>query len=266
MRPNKVRERWEKGEVAVSAWLSIGNSYSAEMIGWSGADCVTVDLQHGMTDVQTMISMLQAISATPATPFVRVPDGNPALLMKALDAGAYGVICPMIDNAGQAHDFVEATRYPPNGSRSFGPSRGLLYGGSDYFEHADQTVVRLGMIETISGLEAVDEIVAVEGLDGIFIGPNDLGLSMNKGTSADPTDASVLAAIERCRQAARKHNKHIGIFCPSGTVAARWAAQGFNFVVPNSDANHLKATIAAEVRAAREAPHPESRPEPIAGR
>ena len=174
MRANKVRECWDNGDIAVSAWLSIGNSYSAEMIGWSGADCVLVDLQHGMTDVQTMIGMLQAISATPATPFVRVPDANPALLMKALDAGAYGVICPMIDSAQQAREFVEATRYPPLGNRSFGPSRGLLYGGPDYFTHADNTLVRMAMIETLAGLEAVDEIVAVEGLDGIFIGPNDL--------------------------------------------------------------------------------------------
>ncbi|WP_321852326.1 HpcH/HpaI aldolase family protein [Burkholderia diffusa] len=252
MRPNKVRECWEHGRAAVSAWLSIGNSYSAEMIGWSGVDCVTVDLQHGMTDVQTMIGMLQAISATPATPFVRVPDSDPALLMKALDAGAYGVICPMINSAAQARAFVAATRYPPHGDRSFGPSRGLLYGGPDYFEHADRTIVRLAMIETVAGLDAVEEIVSVDGLDGIFIGPNDLGLTLGKGTAGDPTDATVLAAIARCKEAAQARKKHIGMFCPSGAVAARWSAQGFDFVVPNSDANHLKAATAAEVRAARE--------------
>lgn len=254
MRPNKVLECWERGAAAVSAWLSIGNSYSAEIIGWSGVDCVTVDLQHGMTDVQAMIAMLQAISATPATPFVRVPACDPALLMKALDAGAYGVICPMINNADEARAFVSATRYPPYGERSFGPSRGLLYGGADYFSNADKTIVRLAMIETVAGLEAVEEIAAVDGLDGIFIGPNDLGLTLGKGPAGDPTDPAVLAAIARCRKAALQHKKHIGMFCPSGLVAARWTAEGFDFVVPNSDANHLKAATAAEVRAAREVP------------
>lgn len=251
MRPNKVQQLWQDQQTVVSAWLSIGNAYSAEIIGWSGADCVTVDLQHGMTDIQTMIGMLQAISATPAVPFVRVPSCDAPLIMKALDAGAYGLICPMIDNAEQATAFVDATRYPPQGSRSFGPSRGLLYGGADYFSHANDTIVRLAMIETVAGLEAVEEIVAVDGLDGIFIGPNDLGLTLGKGPAGDPTDPVVLEAIERCKRAAAAHGKHIGIFCPSGVVAARYAALGFDFVVPNSDANHLKAAAAAEFRAAR---------------
>ena len=248
MRANKVRDCWAAEEAAASAWLSIGNSYSAEIIGWTGVDCVTVDLQHGMIDVQAMIGMLQAISSTPATPFVRVPSLDPPLLMKALDAGAYGVICPMVDTASQALALVEATTYPPSGLRSFGPARGLLYGGADYFAHADATVVRLAMIETAAGLKAVEAICAVDGLDGIFVGPNDLGLALGKGTSADPTDPIVLAASERCLRAAKACGKHIGIFCPSGAVAARRASEGFDFVVPNSDANLLKAAVMRELR------------------
>src|ERR1700721_1675388 len=98
MRPNKVRELWDHGEAAISGWLSIGNSYSAEIVGGSGVDCVTIDMQHGMIDFQVLVGMLQAISATPATPFVRVPSCNPPLIMKVLDAGAYGVICPTIES------------------------------------------------------------------------------------------------------------------------------------------------------------------------
>ncbi|WP_296185836.1 HpcH/HpaI aldolase family protein [Pseudomonas sp. UBA1879] len=251
MRPNNVLECWAQGRAAVSGWLAIGNTYSAEIVGCSGVDCVTVDLQHGMTDVQQMIGMLQAISATPATPFVRVPSCDPAIMMKALDAGAYGLICPMVDNVQQAQAFVDATHYPPTGTRSFGPTRGLLYGGADYFKHADQTIVRLAMIETLPGLEAVEDILAVEGIQGIFIGPADLGLALGKGPVGDPVDPDVLAAIERCRQAAAKAGKHIGIFCTSGAVAARYAAQGFDFVVPNHDANLLKAVLASEVQSAR---------------
>ncbi|MDP4026668.1 aldolase/citrate lyase family protein [Methylobacterium sp. NEAU 140] len=252
MRANRVRECWDAGRAAVSAWLSIGNSYSAEIVGWTGVDCVVVDLQHGMTDVQAMIGMLQAISSTPATPFVRVPSLDPPLLMKVLDAGAYGVVCPMVDSAEQAALFVRATTYPPRGLRSFGPTRGLLYGGADYVAHADATLVRLAMIETAAGLAAVEAICATQGVDGIFIGPNDLGLALDAGASADPSDPVVIAAIARCVAAAKAHGKHVGIFCPSGAVAARRSAEGFDFVVPNSDANLLRTAVGAEARLARE--------------
>jgi 4-hydroxy-2-oxoheptanedioate aldolase len=251
MRANKVRERWEHGEAAVTAWLAIGNSYSAELAGWCGADAVTVDLQHGMIDMHALIGMLQAISTTPATPFVRVPGLDAPLVMKVLDAGAYGVICPMVNSAEEAAAFVAATRYPPKGSRSFGPARGLLYGGADYYDHADATVASLAMIETEAGLAAVEAICAVEGLDGIFVGPNDTGLALGKRPVVDPVDPDVNAAIARCLAAARAAGKHAGIFCPSGAVAARRAADGFDFVVCGNDANLLRAAVTAEVKAAR---------------
>ena len=251
MRPNKIRDRWDRGEPAISAWLSIGNAYSAEIAGWSGADGVLVDLQHGMTDVQCMISMLQAISSTPATPIVRVPSCDPPVMMKALDAGAYGLICPMINSPEEAARFVAATRYPPLGGRSFGPARGLLYGGPDYFEHADHMIIRLAMIESADGLAAVETICGVDGLDGIFIGPNDLGLALGEGTSSDPTSPKLTEAVTRCLRAAKRCNRRAGIFCPSGQVAARRAEEGFDFVVPNSDANLLKSAVTAEVGIAR---------------
>lgn len=247
MRPNRVRERWNAGEAAVSGWLSFGNSYTAEIVGLSGVDCVTIDLQHAMTDVSDMIVMLQAISATPATPFVRVPNAEPGIIMKALDAGSYGIICPLVNSVGDAKALVDASSYPPLGGRSFGPARGLLYGGPDYAQHADATIVRLAMIETREGLAAVDDICAVDGLDGIFVGPSDLGLNLGRGTAADPTDPDVRAAIDRCLAAAKAAGKRAGLFCPSGAVARRRAEQGFDFVVPNSDANLLKAALAAEL-------------------
>jgi 4-hydroxy-2-oxoheptanedioate aldolase len=249
MRPNRVRQRWSSGQAAVSGWLSFGNSYSAEIVGMSGVDCATVDLQHAMTDVSDMIVMLQAISATPATPFVRVPGLEPAIIMKALDAGSYGVICPLVNSAGDAAELVRASSYPPAGGRSFGPARGLLYGGPDYAQHANETIVRLAMIETRQGLAAVEEICAVPGLDGIFIGPSDLGLNLGKGTTVDPTDSETKAAIDRCLAAAKAAGKRAGLFCPSGAVAERRIRQGFDFVVPNSDANLLKAALAAELSA-----------------
>jgi len=249
MRPNRVRQCWSEGRAAICGWLSIGNSYSAEIVGMSGVDCVTVDLQHAMTDIADMIVMFQAISATPAAPFVRIPGNDPAIIMKALDAGSYGLICPLVNSAREARDFVAASFYPPTGWRSFGPARGILFGGPDYVRHADETIVRLAMIETREGLAAVEEICAVEGLDGIFIGPNDLGLNLGKHPETDPSDPEVRAAIDHCLACAKAVGKRAGIFCPSGAVARKRTDQGFDFVVPNSDANLLKSALASELRA-----------------
>ena len=251
MRSNKVRDCWAAGQPAVSGWLSIGNSYSAEIVGMGGVDAVTIDLQHAMTDVGAMIPMLQAISATPATPFVRVPGLEPSVVMKALDAGAYGIICPLINSAEEAEVLVAASSYPPRGRRSFGPARGLLYGGPDYASQANATIVRLAMIETLEGLAAVEAICAVDGLDGIYIGPSDLGLSMGRGTSTDPSDPQVCDAMLHCLRAAKAAGKRAGLFCPNGVVAARRAREGFDFVVPGSDVNHLKQALAAEVAQTR---------------
>lgn len=249
MRPNRVHDRWIAGEAATCGWLSIGSSYGAEIAGHAGFDAVLVDLQHGMTGTESAIAMLQAISATPATPFVRVPRLDSAAIMHAFDMGAYGVICPMIDTAEQAAALVEATRYPPSGNRSFGPARGLLYGGADYFANADKSLVRLAMIETAAGLAALDSILAVDGLDGVFVGPNDLGLALGAGPAGEPTDERVKAAITHCAVTARKAGKHAGIFCPSGAAASGRAAEGFDFLVPNSDTNLLRGAYATELRA-----------------
>ena len=251
MRPNRIRQCWKEGQAAVSGWLSIGNSYSAEIVGMSGVDCVTVDLQHAMTDVSDMIVMLQAISATPAVPVVRLPSKDPAMAMKALDAGSYGLICPLVNSVEEAHNFVAATCYPPAGWRSFGPSRGLLYGGPDYVLEADATIVRMAMIETLEGLGAVEAICAIKGLDGVFVGPNDLSLNLGHSASSDPTQPEVRDAIAKCLAAAKAAGKHAGIFCPSGAVARRRSKEGFDFVVPGSDANLLKTALAAELQASK---------------
>jgi 4-hydroxy-2-oxoheptanedioate aldolase len=251
MRSNRVRDCWAEGKAAISGFLSIGNSYSAEVVAMSGYDCVTVDLQHAMTDVQTMIGMLQAISATPATPFVRVPGMEPSVIMKALDAGSYGLICPLVNSAEEAEAFVAASTYPSRGYRSFGPARGLLYGGDDYLSQADSTIVRLAMVETRESLANLEGICSVDGLDGIFIGPSDLGLSFGKGASADPTDTEVRAAIADCLKVAKRFNKRVGLFCPSGRVAALRIDEGFDFVVAGSDVSLLKQVLSQELNAAR---------------
>ena len=246
MRPNHVRTRLAAGEVVVNAWLSIGSSYSAEGVGHSGVHSVTVDLQHGMLDFADVLPMLQAISATPATPLVRVPSLDPARIMHLLDAGAYGIICPMISTPQEAAELVAACRYPPTGSRSFGPSRGLLYGGADYVATADETVMVIPMIETAEAVERIEEILEVGGIDMVYLGPNDLAFALD-GHVGHPRPKSE-AALARVLKAANSRGIPAGIFCGSAEEASTRAAQGFRLVTPANDFAHLTRSMKEAVR------------------
>src|SRR5437660_5528474 len=147
MRPNTLRKIFAGGGTVLNGWLAIANTYSAEMMAHQGFESVTIDLQHGPVDFQAAVGMLQAISTTAAVPMVRVPWNEPILTLKLLDAGAYGVICPMINSKAQAEALVEACRYPPRGSRSFGPNRAVLYGGADYWRYANDEILLFAMVE-----------------------------------------------------------------------------------------------------------------------
>lgn len=247
MRSNIVKERLAAGETVVNAWLSIGSSYSAEGVGHSGVHSVTVDLQHGMMGFQEALHMLQAISATPATPLVRAPDLDPAKIMHLLDAGAYGIICPMISTPEQAAALVSACRYPPFGSRSFGPSRGLLYGGSDYVTKANETVMAIPMIETAEAVERIDEILAVDGIDMLYVGPNDLAFAID-GHVGYPRDKSE-AAITKVLESARRRGIPVGIFCSDAEDARARRNQGCDLVTPGNDFAHLTRSMSNAVHA-----------------
>lgn len=245
MRPNVIKERIRAGEIVVNAWLSIGSSYSAEGMGHAGFHSVTVDLQHGMLGFSEALPMLQAISATPAVPLVRVPDLNVSKIMHLLDAGAYGIICPMISTPEEAEKLVAACRYPPLGNRSFGPSRGLLYGGSDYVSEADKTVMAIPMIETSEAVDRIDEILAVEGVDMVYLGPNDLAFALD-GAVSYPRPKSE-AAIAHVRERAAAHGIATGIFCTDAIDAKARADQGFQMVTPANDFAHLTRSGKAAV-------------------
>lgn len=247
MRPNSVKRALQAGQSVVNGWLAIPSSYSAEVMGYSGCDSVTVDLQHGMIGFDSALSMFQALSATPAIPLARVPVNDGAQIMRLLDAGAYGIICPMISTPEDAARFVSACRYPPRGDRSFGPSRGLLYGGADYYHHADGEILTIGMIETQAGLDNLDAILSVEGLDGIYIGPNDLSLALGQAPSSEPTAQVVVDAIAYIRERTAAHGKIPGIFCSSGQAARMRVEQGFKMVTPGNEAGLLAAAARAAV-------------------
>jgi len=246
MRANLVRSRLAAGESVVNAWLSIGSSYSAEGVGHSGVHSVTIDLQHGMFGFPEALHMLQAISATPAVPMVRVPALDPAQIMHLLDAGAYGVICPMISTPEEAAALVSACRYPPLGTRSFGPSRGLLYGGPDYVAKANETVMAIPMIETAEAVERIDEILAVPGIDMIYLGPNDMAFAI-EGHVRYPRPASE-QAMARVLTAAKARGVPVGIFCADAAEAADRLAQGYALVTPGNDFAHLTRSLSGAVR------------------
>ncbi len=140
MRKNKLKEIFKNGGAVINGWLQIPSSFSAEVMAKQGWDSLTIDLQHGVVDYLSAMQMYQAISTTDVVPMARVNWNEPGQIMKILDAGCYGIICPMISNREQAEKFVKACMYPPEGYRSFGPIRGLLYGGSDYGDHANNEI------------------------------------------------------------------------------------------------------------------------------
>ncbi len=241
MRPNKLREIWKSGNAAVNGWLAIANSFSAETMAHQGWDSLTIDLQHGVVDYPAMVTMLQAISTTPTVPVVRVPWLEPGILMKALDAGAYGVICPMVNTREDAQRLVAYTHYAPRGARSFGPVRALLYGGADYPQHADDTIVAFAMIETAQALDNLDAILSVEGLDAIYIGPSDLSLALGAKPAFDDVEPKVAQAIDHILARAKAHGVVAGIHNGTPESALARIAKGFQFVTIGSDARLLAA-------------------------
>lgn len=250
MRPNRLKPMAREGRVAVNAWVSMGSGYLAEILGHAGFDAVTVDLQHGAYGFDTAVQLLQAISSTPAVPLARSAGATLAEINKLLDAGAYGVICPLIQTVDEAAAFARACRYPPRGVRSFGPARGLTYGGADYLQCADEHVLSLAMIETLPALEAIDRILDVDELDGIYVGPSDLGLAMGLGPGAWP-GKDMADAVEHVFAAARRRGKYAGIFAGSVEMSRAMSRLGYHLVTPGNDAQWLRAAAGVRIEDVR---------------
>src|SRR5215468_8184130 len=196
MKVNALKKKIADGVNCVGGWVAIPNAFAVEMYASQGWDSVTIDMQHGASDINDVVPLLQAIrSGGDATPLVRVPWNDPAHIMRVLDAGAYGIICPMINTKAEAEALVRAGRYPPLGERSFGPFRAAQYGGADYWQHANNEVLLIAMIETRQAVSNLEEILSVKGLSGVYIGPSDLSFSMDKTPTLDPSDETVLKAM-----------------------------------------------------------------------
>jgi 4-hydroxy-2-oxoheptanedioate aldolase len=252
MRPNRLRQLFRDGDYAVNAWLHLASTLSAEALSQVGFDSITLDLQHGPLDISDALPMLQAMSASDSVPLCRVPWNEPGVIMRMLDAGCYGVICPMVSSRAEAEAFVSACRYPPAGHRSYGPTRASLYAGSDYAEHANDTVLAFAMIETRGGLDNLEAILETPGLDGVYVGPADLSQALGGPPGADFDDGPVPAALARIVTATRERGRIAGIHTASAGYARRMIALGYQFVTVTSDLAYLTRAARETVAAVRE--------------
>jgi 4-hydroxy-2-oxoheptanedioate aldolase len=241
MRSNRLKQIWASGKAATNCWLMLPSAISAEQLAHQGWDSLTVDCQHGQADHAAMVAIFTAISTTKATPLVRVKANDAGDIGRALDSGAYGVICPMVDSAADAARFVAACRYPPAGSRSYGPRRAAIYAGADYADHANETVLAVAQIETATAMRNLEAIAAVPGLDMLFLGPTDLRLSLGMKPRATIVEPEVIAAAETLLAACRKAGLKAGIFCGNPDDALAMIARGFDFVVALIDDSLLAA-------------------------
>jgi len=217
----------------------------------AGFDTVTVDMQHGAMDYRSLLEILSALTATEVTPLVRVPNADPTFITRVLDIGALGVICPMISSAEEARNFCAGARYHPAGNRSSGPLRAAMIYGPDYFKRANDAVLVLGMVETPGAISGLDEILGVETMDGIYVGPNDLGIALGMNSGMDREEPEFIRVLEDIARRANARGKIPGIHTNSSRYAARAIAMGFGFVTVCSDAGLIGAGAAATVKDVR---------------
>lgn len=254
MTPNGIRRLWSQGKPVLNGWLSIGNAFTAEIVAAQGYDAVTIDQQHGFLGYEAMAAMLQAVRASGATPMVRVPWLSAGDIMKALDAGALGIICPMINSRAEAEQLVSCMRYPPHGQRSFGPTRAVFAHGADYGQHANAEVLCLAMIETADGMKNLEEIVTTPGLDGVYIGPADLTLGLTGRkypTGFDREEPEMIEAIQTILKKAHDAGIRACLHCGQAAYAARAVGWGFDMVTLLNDVRLLATAAQANVATTR---------------
>lgn len=250
MRHNAVFEKLRSGTQVVNGWVSLDSDHAGEVLSHAGFDAVTVDLQHGMFGLERAISILRSVSAGPAVPMARSARNDGAQIGKLLDAGAYGIICPNINSRAEAEDFVSACRYPSSGNRSFGPARGLLYGGPDYVRHANAEVLTWAMIESPEGVSHAEEIINTPELDGIYIGPNDLAFAMGEIPNGT-ISGEILEIIKELIGLAHGAGRFVGIYTRDGVEANYLLKMGVDLVTPGNDVSLINTEAAARIAQAR---------------
>ena len=236
---NLALQKWRNKEKSLGIWSNLPDIHLAEMLARSGVDWICFDLQHGLMDYSDLTRLLPAVTGAPVTPLVRVAANQPDQIGKALDAGARGVIVPVVNTAEDARQAVAACYYPPKGQRSCGPMRDAMLEGLSYLATANDEVACLLMIETEEGLKNLEAIAAVEGVTGLFVGPMDLtyGLGLPPGDFANEKfSAAVGSILATCKA----HDLVCGIFGYNAEMAAQSLAQGFDFASAGTDISFMR--------------------------
>lgn len=240
------------GGFAVGTMIMTDSMLSAEIAARSGFDFLCLDRQHGLIDDALLWRQIAAIgSIGKASPWVRVPWNTAADAMRALDAGATGIIAPMINNRDESEALVRACRYPPAGERSWGPVRAGLDDAFGYTEQANPSTFVAAMIETKDGYENLEDIAATEHLDALFVGPNDLSLALGHWQPAMPTDDGIVAALKRISDVAAANGKVAGIHCSDAAMARAVRDWGYRFVTIAADIAFLRQAASETVDDAR---------------
>jgi 4-hydroxy-2-oxoheptanedioate aldolase len=245
-----VKRLWAEDRPVINGWLTLPESFSAEIMGAQGYDSITIDMQHGLIGYQAAVNMLQALRSSLVTPIARVPWLEPGVIMKSLDAGALGIICPMINTGDEAARLASCMRYPPDGQRSFGPIGAMAAYGADYGDKANDAVVCFAMIETAEGLRNAAGIAATPGIDGLYIGPVDLTLGLYGRTlrsGFDREEPEMLEAIKAILAAAHEAGKKAALHCGTPAYAARAIEWGFDLVTISSDVRLMAGAAKASV-------------------
>jgi 4-hydroxy-2-oxoheptanedioate aldolase len=243
-----LRQHWEAGEETLGLWISIPSPINAEIAASQPVSYVCVDTQHGVNDYMTCVAAFTAIELAGNIPIARVPWNEPGMIGKVLDAGAFGVIVPMVNTREQAEAVIRSVRYAPDGARSWGPMVTSMR-RADYRTWATDHVAAIPMIETVEALSNLDDILSVPGIDAVYVGPADLSVSLGLepyGNDGNPVFDDALATIV---DACRRHGVVPGIHA-TGALTPRRREQGFRMITVTGDALAIRAGFASELAAA----------------
>jgi len=250
---NPLLQKLQNGEACLNGWLTVPDPFVAEIMAQTGWDSLTIDLQHGLHDYRSAVSALQALHGRPVTPLARVPWNEPGIIGKVLDAGAWGIICPMVNTPADAKALADACLYAPLGARSNGPIRAGFYGStSPYQSIANANLLVLPQIETPEAVENLDAILDTPGISGAYVGPSDLGLCMGLPPILDREEQPILDIYERVIAATRKRRQFAGIQNNSPAYAARMGKMGFQILTIATDINLMGFAAHQAVKAGRE--------------
>lgn len=256
MRSNPVKAKLRRGEPSYGTWLSLGDLYATRVLARMGFDWLTLDIEHSAVDWSQAAMIFAAVADAGCVPLARVPEGSHHYIKRVLDAGAWGIVVPMVDTVEQARTAIAAAKYPPLGNRSVGGGMHSMNFGAtagDYYARANDEILVVLQTESPRGVENAEAIYSLPGCDAIFIGPNDLRAQMRTPDGRDPSPAEHEAMIQRVIAVGKQVGTPTGIHEMEADGALRRAGQGMQFLAIGSDLRMMSSKAQETLRALRPA-------------